>query len=329
MTPTPPVEVEKIAYTSVEDGQPTLWTMNTDGSERTRLTPRGTSSWHPLWSPNGKILAFLSTAKDGKVNIYTVRKGDTQLIQVTDWADMDKPDPAALQASFTWSPQSDQLAYIYKNQIWVVQLNSLEQTTLVSVDSAFSINSIAWAPHRDNKYISYTIRKGVNYYSVMFANPRLKDNLTLVNSSKAVPGISWTSGAETLAYLSGGKSVYTTTVEDVSPKVLITNASPDLAPFIAYSPADSSARLMLLAKQTVADTGYRVAMVDQASKSDQDTGTLKYLTPPGVTAAVWSPDGSRIAYVVAGELWVMDSSSGLNKTRIALTGIQSPDWSKK
>jgi len=323
------VDVEKIAYTTIEEDQPTLWTMNTDGTERVRLTTIGTSSWHPLWSPNGKILAFLSTANDGKVNLYAIQKGSTQLTQITSWEDMPKPNPAFLQAPFSWSPKSDQIAYIYKNQIWIVSLDTLEQTTLVTVDPAFTISTVSWAPHRDNKYIAYTVRRGTNYSSVLLVNPRLKDKLSLADSRVLVPSISWTAGAEELAYLAGKSVVYTTKVEDTTSQPLVNAASPDLAPYISFSPVDGSTRLLLLAKQTADDTGYRVAVVDKSSTGDRDTGTLKYLTPAGADYAVWSPDGAKIAYVISGELWIMDSTSGMFKTRIALTGIQSPDWSKK
>jgi hypothetical protein len=144
-----------------------------------------------------------------------------------------------------------------------------------------------------------------------------------------IPAITWTSGAEELAYLLDKNAVYTTTVEDTTSKPVIVDASPDLAPYVSFSPVESSTKLMLLAKETTDDTGYRVAIVDQPAKTDQETGKLKYLTPAGVDSAVWSPDGTKIAYVISGELWIMDSISGLNKTRIALSGIQSPDWSKK
>jgi len=323
------VDVEKIAYTTIEEGQPTLWTMNTDGTERTRLTTLKTSSWHPLWSPNGKILAFLSTASDGKVNLYTIQKGSATLTQITSWEDMSKPDPAVLQAPFSWSPKSDQIAYIYKNQIWVVSLDTLEQSTLVTVDPAFTISTVSWAPHRDNKYIAYTVLGGTNYSSVLLVNPRLKDQLHLADSRVLIPSITWTSGAEELAYLSDNRAVYTTKVEDTTSQPLINGASPDLAPYISFSPVDSSTRLLLLARQSTDDSGYRVAVVDKPAKGDNDTGTLKYLTPAGVDSAVWSPDGTKIAYVTSGELWIMDSTSGMFKTRIALTGIQSPDWSRK
>jgi len=71
-----------------------------------------------------------------------------------------------------------------------------------------------------------------------------------------------------------------------------------------------------------------VALVDKKSKDLTDTGTLKYLTEPGVTDALWSPDGNKIAYLQSGDLWVMNSD-GSNKTEVSVAGIQSPDWSRK
>ena len=330
LSPTPvPVDIEKFAYTTIEKGKPTLWTMNTNGTERTRLTPIGTNSWHPLWSPNGKILVFLSDMNDGKVNLYMVQKGATDIVQLTSWEDMETPDAAGHQSIFSWSPKSDQLAYAYKNQVWLMQMDTLEQTTLVTTDPDYSIASVQWAPHRENKFIAYTVRKGINYYSVVLVNPRLKDKLTLVESSKTIPVISWASDASKVAYVYGNRVIYSTTVEDTTPKEIFTNSNSDIDSELAYTPAEAGFRLMVLAKKTPNDQGYRVAVMEQAAKNAKEAPALKFLTEPGVSWATWSPDGTKIAYVTDGELWITDSITGVSKTRIALTGIQSPDWSRK
>jgi Tol biopolymer transport system component len=329
-SPTPvPVDVEKFAYTTIENGKPTLWTMNTNGTERTRLTPIGTSSWHPLWSPNGKTLVFLSDMNEGKVNLYMVQKGSKDIVQLTSWNDMGTPDVGGLLSIFSWSPKSDEVAYAYKNQVWLIQLDTLVQTTLVTTDPAYSIATVQWAPHRENKFIAYTVKKGVNYYSIMLVNPRLKDDLTLVESIKTVPVITWASDASKVAYIYGTKGIYSTTVEDTTPKDIFNNSSVNLGPLLAYTPAESSFRLMVLASKTSKDHGYRVAISEPTAKSSKEAPVLKYLTDADIDWAVWSPDGTKIAYVTNGELWITDSNSGASKNRIALTGIQSPDWSRK
>jgi len=325
-----PAEVEKIAYTTFEKGKPTLWTMNTDGSSRTRLTAPGTSTYYPLWSPNGKILAFLSDMNEGKLNLFILKKGEKDIQQLTFYPDMTIPNPSGLKPPFSWSPKSDELVYAYHQQVWKVELANLSQVTLASLNSAYSIPLLAWAPHRDNKYVAVLVKKGINFFGLILVNPRLNDELNLVDSPKPITDIAWTPDARQVAYIWNNYAIYTASADASIPKLMILNASPQLGPMITYKPIEEAVpTLMVLAKQTDADSGYRVALVDKASKDEKDSGILKYLTQPGVTDAIWSPDGNKIAYVQAGELWIMDGLTGSNKVRIAATGILSPDWSKK
>jgi Tol biopolymer transport system component len=325
-----PMEVEKIAYTTFEKGKPTLWTMNTDGTGRLRLTAEGTSSWFPLWSPNGKMLAFLSDMTDGKINLYTAKKGSTEFTQLTAFSDMTLENPNGFKPPFSWSPRSDEISFVYHNQVWKVDLTTLSQQTLVNLDSSYLISAIEWAPHRDNKYIAFLVKKGINFFSLNLVNPRLLDQLKLDDSPHLLSDMTWAPDARNIAYISDKNSIYTASPETSLPKLLIWGASPEIGPLLSYSPAESaSPQLLMLAKKTIGDSGYSVALVDKPSSGDQDSGTLKYLTEPGVVNGIWSPDGSKIAYIQNGELWVMDALTGKNKTRIAATGIQSPNWSKK
>ncbi|HEY5039137.1 MAG TPA: hypothetical protein VIJ93_08720, partial [bacterium] len=330
-TPTAtPAEIEKIAYTTFEKNKPTLWTMNTDGLNRERLTAVGTSAFFPLWSPNGKILAFLSDMNEGNLNLFIVKKGEKDFQQLTFFPDMAFPNSNGLKPPFSWSPKSDELVYAYHQQVWKVELNNLSQITLAGFDNSYTIPVVEWAPHRDNKYVAVLVKKGINFFGLTLVNPRLKDVLKLVDSPKPISDIAWTPDARLIAYTLNNSAIYTASAETSIPKLLTSNASPHLGPLIAYKPVEESTPcLMVLAKQTVEEQGYRVALVDKISKDDKDSGTLKYLTESGVENAVWSPDGTKIAYLKAGELWIMDGQTGNNKTRIAATGILSPNWSKK
>lgn len=324
-----PQEVEKIAYTTLEQGKPTLWTMNTDGTGRTRLTPLGASSWYPLWSPSGKTLAFLSDMKDGKTNLFVMDKDGTNLKQLTFVTDMLLPGPHHLKPPFSWSPKSDEISFYYKNQIWKINLENLQMETLDSEDPNTAISALEWAPHRDTKYLAFVASFGGSYSTLMLVNPRLKDQLKLASTTQdSITDISWTPDARDVAYLLGTKTLFTASSQTSLPKLILNNPCPELGPMVAYSPSESTTNVMFLAKQLAADEGYRVALLDKASKGATDPGSLKFLTDPDVHDAVWSPDGSKIAYVQSGDLWIMDVS-GANKHRVALIGVQSPSWSKK
>ncbi len=321
-----PQEVEKIAYTTLEKDKPTLWTMDTDGTNRTRLTAVGTSSWYPLWSPNGKILAFLSDMNGGKINLFIVKKGNNEFQQLTSFEDMSLTGADKLKPSLSWSPRSDEIAFCYHNQVWKIGIDSNFPESISTEDFYHSIAALEWAPHRDNKYVAFLVKQGVNYFSLRLTNPRLKDELKLTESSLPISDISWSSDARDVAYISDHTVIYSSSAETSLPKTILSMPGPWLGPLVAFSPSESASVLLVLSKKSADDTGYRAATLDKLSNSDSTA--LKYLTEPGVDDAVWSPDGSKIAYLQSGELWVMDAT-GANKKRIAATGILSPCWSKK
>jgi len=325
-----PQDIEQIAYTLVENNKPALWSMNTDGTNPIRLTSPEASAFYPLWSPSGKLLAFLSDQVDGKLNLFVLKKGSTVPQQLTFYDDMTPPDPGGLKPPYTWSPKSDELAYLYHGQVWKVTIDSQTTVSLYTpIYPSYSITDIQWAPYRDNRPIAFLLKKGEASFALWLVNPRLLDQLKLVDIPSATQDISWSSDARVVAYLYNSNFIYTASPETSIPQPLILNASPELGPLIRYSPAETgTSPLLVLAKKDLSENAYRVALVDLPSKDQTDTGKLKYLTEPGVTNAIWSPDGGKIAYLQSGDLWTMDAS-GSNKTKISISGIQYPDWSKK
>lgn len=59
----------KIAYvSSTADGKGDIWLMESDGSEKTRITARDkTYDYFPSWSPDGKYIVFSSSAKNHRL----------------------------------------------------------------------------------------------------------------------------------------------------------------------------------------------------------------------------------------------------------------------
>ncbi len=326
-TPTP-WEVERIAYTTEENKKFLLWSMNPDGTGRVRHSPIQSSVYLPLWSPNGKFLAFMSDMVGGKLNLFVMKKENQNIQQLTFYEDLELPRFDNRKPCLTWSPRSDQIAYIYKGQVWLINANDPgSPQSLAAMDPLYNVVSLEWTPRRDNKYVAFLVKEGESIYSLWFANPRLKDLARVAQINKPVSSFSWVTDANHVNYISNGESVYQCSYESFAQKPVLLSPSAQLGPLILGSPVENSSLFLLLAKKT-GDKQWRLALINKPTTGAADPGTLKYLTDPGVESAVWSPDGSKIAYVTEGELWVM-GASGENKKRIAASGIQAPTWSGK
>ena len=77
----------KIAFTSwnlaLDSASAEVWVMDVDGTDRQQLTSNQSEDSYPVWSPNGKQLAFQSN-RDGNFDIYTMNIDGTGVTRLTD-----------------------------------------------------------------------------------------------------------------------------------------------------------------------------------------------------------------------------------------------------
>jgi TolB protein len=78
----------KMAFSSNQSGKYEIWTMDSEGGARTRLTDLKSLSSMPRWSPDGSKIAFISQVMglEGipNVEIFTMNSDGSGLQQITD-----------------------------------------------------------------------------------------------------------------------------------------------------------------------------------------------------------------------------------------------------
>jgi TolB protein len=150
-----PENVGKIVFAS-DDGKTTnadydLYTINPDGSEKTRLTHFGKFIDHPVWSPEHSRIAYSSNVDNKKEKIFIMTADGKETRQLTFGDNFDKFP--------TWSPDGKQIAYIsYRDDIpnlFVVDDHGQSQKQLTFVDGKNTVLWPSWSPVSDTIAYSY------------------------------------------------------------------------------------------------------------------------------------------------------------------------------
>jgi len=124
-----------------------IWTVPAEhGITRNLTKSSGVHDKNPLWSPDGKYIAYISDAT-GEYELYIIKQdGSEEPVQITDDADTYK-------YRIRWSPDSKKLAWSDKKlRLQYVDIDS-KKVTLVDKSEIWEFNSFNWSP--DNKWITY------------------------------------------------------------------------------------------------------------------------------------------------------------------------------
>ncbi len=92
----------KIVFYSHRDGNTEIYTMNSDGTNQTRLTFNEASDSAPVWSPDGSQIAF-NSKRDGNQEVYVMDADGSHQRNLT--------RHPAFDGVPSWSPDGNQIAF--------------------------------------------------------------------------------------------------------------------------------------------------------------------------------------------------------------------------
>jgi dipeptidyl aminopeptidase/acylaminoacyl peptidase len=97
----------KTALLKSDKNEERLWMVPTVGGDAIPLTAEGTSSSHARWSPDGRLIAFLSERNEGKTQVWLLNRLAGEAERLTN-TPQDVED-------FAWSPDSRRLVLVLRD----------------------------------------------------------------------------------------------------------------------------------------------------------------------------------------------------------------------
>jgi dipeptidyl aminopeptidase/acylaminoacyl peptidase len=112
-----------------------IWIYSAATGERYQLTSGKKSSWAPVWSPDSKLLAFLSD-RDGKAQIYTISPTGGEAVALT-------KDEAGV-TSYDWSPDGKRIAFLSTGPEEKTRKERREKYGSFAVEDEDPLNARLW-----------------------------------------------------------------------------------------------------------------------------------------------------------------------------------------
>ncbi len=207
--------------------------------------------------------------------------------------------------NYVWGSDGDHLAYVRSDEIGLVDLNRERTIPLREIVPYQTLSDWAWVPGlawgQDNQTLYYVDHGQPLGFEEAQASPVF--NLAAANAYASLD--------VTLSERSG------------------LFAYPRVSPILSVSTAEIAYRVAYLQAVTPlesVDSSYRLGIMDRDGSNArilfpaEGEGGLEPIPP------AWSPDGSRLAVLYRGDLWIVDVETGLGQPLTTDGQTQAYDW---
>ena len=171
---------KSVVFTVLQGELQGIYTRNPDGVNEVRLTD--TPDYSPVWSPDSRRIAFLST-RDGNAEIYVMESdGSSQAVRLT--------DTEALEYDISWSPDGKKVLFVSERdgnpEIYILDPNGVEQTRLTYNNDRD--DQPVWSPDGDRiAFVSYLDGDA----EVFTMNDKGEDQVRITNNAAQDTNPTW------------------------------------------------------------------------------------------------------------------------------------------
>lgn len=299
---------EKVVFESLDLPRgSSVWVVNIDGSNPSRLTDSEENANVPIWSPDGKWIAYLLNLED--IAIIASDGSDRTIITT----DLGLDHPIYLYPFFEWSPDSQSIVISVfvpveelplLGSIWVVRVDGSASTQIVEEQPIYDLYLPNWSA--DGQQVLFTTLQAKGRPSAI----GIVDIETLSQTTLAIGPYSGayfspdttSIAAFSVAECDQGFDIVLIEVESLETTNLTHGSCPALPSPLQWSP-DS--------QQIAFDTS-----LDSFTVLNIRTMEAKSFTG---SRPVWSSDGEKIAYISSVSIWILNMEN-FSTTRVAMEG---------
>ena len=294
----------RIAFVSMRDGNPEIYIMNADGTNVKRLTDNDDDDYYPLWSPDGKTIAFYSCSKGRnqvkKCGISVIGADGTNQKRLTNF----RFGPYFI----SWSPNGKKIVFQARGAKPSMYVINVDGTDLKAFGKTHHDTALcSWSPD-GTKFAYWSTHEGMGEIYVMSVDDTTSKRLT--NTPKIRDkDPSWWPDENKIAFESDGK-MYVMDADGTDPIPLPDGPVPEDQ---VYTSPD---RMKILFES---DRNQIYTMDINGTNPKRLTNT-----PAPNDSPSWSPDSKKIAFASERygnwEIYMMNAD-GTNPIRLT----KSPD----